>query len=183
VSTRPHVARPQVFTFPIAAPPGAVVRDDLDAVSHLALCLTYQRHWCEHKPSVTITVRDGEWGKVGEWVYSHFDELAGVSFLPHDMGTYKQTPYEAVPEATFRAAAAAMPRSIDWRAFWAVERGARDHAVGRDLACSSGECEVVGEEIPGERRAVAEAQGAAAAASAAAAAGDDLSMRQRAACQ
>jgi hypothetical protein len=158
----------QVFSFPVASPRGALVRDDVDAVSHLQLCLDYQRHWCEHKPSVTVSVRDGEWGTVGEWVYEHFDELAGAAFLPFDTGTYQQTPYEAIDEARYRQLAAAMPASIDWCGFQAVERGFRDFKVGGDLACSTGECEVVGEPVgvpgepsrdgqPAERRAIASA--------------------------
>lgn len=170
----PPFFRAQVFSFPLAAPRGAVVRDDLDAVSHLELCLAYQRHWCEHKPSVTITVRAEEWDRVGDWVYEHFDELAGASFLPHDLGTYQQTPYEAISEAQYRAAAAAMPAAIDWAAFAAVERGARDHVVGRDLACASGECELVGDAMPGGAGAGDAAARAEDAAAAASAAGADL---------
>lgn len=136
-----------MFSFPTAAPAGALVRADLDALSHLRLCLEYQRHWCEHKPSVTVSVKDDEWGVVGDWVYEHFDELAGVAFLPYDTGSYQQTPYEAIDEARYDALKAAMPRALDWRAFQEVERGARDHLVGRDLACATGDCEVVGESV------------------------------------
>ena len=142
-----------MFSFPVAAPESALVRDDLTALQHLKLCLTYQRHWCEHKPSVTVSVKDDEWAEVGDWVYEHFDELAGVAFLPFDMGTYKQTPYEAVDAAAHAALVARMPKTIDWGAFQEVERGARDAAVGRELACASGDCEVVGE--PLEREAAA----------------------------
>lgn len=137
----------QVFSFPVASPKGAMVRDDMDALGHLQLCLDYQRHWCEHKPSVTISVRDSEWDSVGDWVYLHFDELAGVSFLPYDTGTYQQTPYEAIEEPEYKALCEKMPESIDWAAFQAVERGWRDFKVGGDLACSTGECEVVGEPV------------------------------------
>lgn len=131
----------------MAAPKGAMVRDGIDAISHLQLCLDYQRHWCEHKPSVTISVRDSQWEEVGDWVYDHFDELAGVSFLPHDTGTYKQTPYEEIDEKQYDKLCAEMPGNIDWAAFQAVERGWRDFKVGAELACSTGECEVVGEPV------------------------------------
>jgi len=66
-----------VFSFPIKAPDGAVTRDDVSALSQLELCLAYQRHWCEHKPSITVTVREDEWMDVGAWVYKHFDEVSG----------------------------------------------------------------------------------------------------------
>lgn len=137
----------QVFSFPMASPEGAMVRDDMDAVSHLQLCLDYQRYWCEHKPSVTISVRESEWQRVGDWVYEHFDELAGVSFLPYDTGTYQQTPYEAISEDDYNALCAKMPKGIDWEGFQHVERGWREFLVGGDLACGSGECEVVGEPV------------------------------------
>lgn len=68
----------QVFSFPMASPQGAITRDDTDALSHLNLCLAYQRHWCEHKTSVTISVKEDEWAPVGDWVYDHFDDLAGA---------------------------------------------------------------------------------------------------------
>ena len=117
----------QVFSFPVAAPQTGLVRDDLDACSHLALVLAYQRHWCEHKPSVTISVKEDEWPAVGEWVYEHFDELAGVSFLPYDTGSYQQTPYEAISEAEYGQLAAAMPAHIDWARFQVC----KPHTFGR----------------------------------------------------
>ena len=83
-----------VFSFPHKAPDDAVLRDDLSAIASLELWLVYQRHWCEHNPSVTIQVREHEWMEVGAFVYKHFDELCGVSFLPYDTGTYKQAPYQ-----------------------------------------------------------------------------------------
>jgi ribonucleoside-triphosphate reductase (thioredoxin) len=124
-----------------------MVRDDIDPISHLQLCLDYQRHWCEHKPSVTISVHESEWESVGKWVFAHFEELAGVSFLPFDTGTYQQTPYETIEEAEFNSLSSKMPESIDWAAFQAVERGWRDFKVGGDLACSTGECEAVGDPV------------------------------------
>jgi ribonucleoside-triphosphate reductase (thioredoxin) len=136
----------QVFSFPIASPPSSLVRDDLDPITHLSLCLDYQRHWCEHKPSVTISVKDDKWAEVGDWVYRNFDELAGVSFLPYDTGSYQQTPYESVDEEQYLTLLAKMPKNLDWAGFQVVERGKRDYAVGRDLACSVGGCESVGED-------------------------------------
>ena len=137
----------------MASPASAVVRDDLTAIQQLELCLLYQEHWCEHKPSVTVTVRDHEWDSVGEWVYAHFDQLAGVSFLPHDMGSYQQTPYEAVEYEEYARLAAIIPASIDWRRFRELERHERDDNVGMELACSAGMCENVGEPMPAEHTA------------------------------
>ena len=83
-----------MFSFPVKSPSEAVTRNDMTAVEQLELWLTYQRHWCEHKPSVTISVRDSEWMAVGSFVYEHFDEMSGVSFLPHSDHTYQQAPYQ-----------------------------------------------------------------------------------------
>jgi len=129
-----------VFSFPIAAPKGAVCRTDKTAIEQLELWLIYQRHWCEHKPSVTISVKDEEWPEVGAWVWKHFDEVSGVSFLPFDGGTYRQAPYEDIDEETYNALLAAMPKDVDWSKFTEKE----DNTIGQQtLACSaSGGCEI-----------------------------------------
>ena len=97
IPNEPCVMKPDstvVFSFPVKSPEQAVTRNDMTAVEQLELWLTYQRHWCEHKPSVTISVRDSEWMAVGAFVYEHFDEMSGVSFLPHSDHTYQQAPYQ-----------------------------------------------------------------------------------------
>lgn len=141
IPAEPCVMKPNtttVFSFPQRAPEGLVTRDDVDAIKHLELWLTYQRHWCEHKPSVTISVTENEWPKVGAFVWEHFDEMSGVSFLPHDGGTYRQAPYETCTEAEYDKLLESMP-SIDWHAF--VEN--RDNVEGAQmLACVAGVCEL-----------------------------------------
>ena len=87
-----------VFSFPMKSPKKSVKRDDMTAIQQLQTWLTYQRHWCEHKPSVTISVRDDEWMEVGAFVFKHFDEMSGVSFLPHSDHTYQQAPYQECTE-------------------------------------------------------------------------------------
>ena len=97
IPSEPCVMKPDqttVFSFPVKSPEGAVVRDDVSAMEQLKTWLIYQRHWCEHKPSVTVSVKDDEWMEVGAFVYQHFDEMSGVSFLPYDGGTYQQAPYQ-----------------------------------------------------------------------------------------
>ena len=97
IPNEPCVMKPDtttVFSFPVKSPEGAVVRDDVSAMEQLKTWLIYQRHWCEHKPSVTVSVKDNEWMEVGAFVYEHFDEMSGVSFLPYDGGTYQQAPYQ-----------------------------------------------------------------------------------------
>lgn len=131
-----------VFSFPQKAPKKAVTRNDMTAIEQLELWLMYQRYWCEHKPSVTITVRDEEWMEVGAFVYRHFDEMSGVSFLPHSDHTYQQAPYQDCDKATYEEFAKKMPKSIDWSrlAEWENE----DHTKGsQELACVSGACEVL----------------------------------------
>lgn len=124
------------------APTGAVVTSDLTAIEQLETWLTYQRSWCEHKPSVTINVRGDEWLEVGAFVYKHFDEMSGVSFLPYNEHTYQQAPYQEVDKDTYEKALAAMPKSIDWSKLSEYE--VEDTTAGsQSFACSSGVCEIV----------------------------------------
>ena len=138
----PCVMKPDsttVFSFPVQVGKGAVLREHLTAIEHLHLWLVFQRHWCEHKPSVTISVKEDEWPKVGAWVWEHFDEITGVSFLPYDGGTYRQAPYEEITEAEFNILANGMPKEIDWDNFIEVT----DNVEGtQTLACSAGSCEI-----------------------------------------
>lgn len=128
-----------IFSFPMKVKEGALLREDLDAVKHLKLWLLYQRHYCEHKPSVTISVREEEWPIVGAKVWEHFDEITGVSFLPLDGGTYRQAPYEAITEYEYHTMEAAMPTSIDWDLL--IEN--TDNVEGaQTLACTAGQCEI-----------------------------------------
>ncbi len=126
-----------VFSFPQKAPAG-LVRDDVSSISHLELWLAYQRQWCEHKPSVTISVHEKDWPSVGAWVWEHFDEISGVSFLPHDGGTYRQAPYEECTEAQYNELKAKMPK-LDWSLF----KEETDNVEGAQmLACVAGVCEI-----------------------------------------
>lgn len=131
-----------VFSFPTKAPDGAVTRDDLDAIKQLEIWLMYQRHWCEHKPSVTITVRNDEWMKVGAWVFEHFDEMSGVSFLPHSDHTYKQAPYQECTQEVYEAALATMPTGIDWTGLQEFEIDDTTTS-SQTLACTGSVCEMV----------------------------------------
>ena len=132
-----------VFSFPVKAPEGAIVRNDLTAIEHLNIWLVYQRAWCEHKPSITVSVKEDEWMEVGAWVYKHFDEVSGISFLPHSDHSYKQAPYQEVTEEEYNALVAKMPSEIRWEdlSFYETEDGTSTNAT---LACSSdGNCELV----------------------------------------
>lgn len=141
IPAEPDVMKPHsttVFTFPKKAPKGAVVRGDISAIDHLELWLLYQRCWCEHKPSVTISVKEEDWPTVGAWVWEHFDEMSGVSFLPYDGGSYRQAPYETITKEQYDEAVSKMPKSIDWDALIEQE----DNAEGtQTLACTAG-CEL-----------------------------------------
>lgn len=145
VPNEPDVTKPQsttVFSFPVKSPQGAITRNDMTAIEQLNLWLTYQRHWCEHKPSVTISVRDGEWMEVGAWVWKHFDEVSGISFLPHSDHSYKQAPYQDCSKGDYEALLALMPYVIDWADLALYEQD--DTTKGsQQLACSAGVCEIV----------------------------------------
>jgi ribonucleoside-diphosphate reductase alpha chain len=138
----PCVMKPDsttVFSFPVKVEDGALLREDLSALKHLKLWLLFQRHYCEHKPSVTISVLENEWMDVGAWVYKHFDEVTGVSFLPMDLGTYRQAPYEQSTEEEYNALVAKQPKGIDWDSFQEYD----DNVEGaQQLACTAGSCEI-----------------------------------------
>ena len=131
-----------VFSFPIKSPVGAVTRNDMTAVEQLEMWLIYQRSWCEHKPSVTISVRDHEWMEVGAFVYKHFDEMSGVSFLPHSDHTYQQAPYQECEATDYHELLELMPKSIDWSELSEYEN--EDNTAGsQTMACSGDTCEIV----------------------------------------
>jgi len=135
--TKPHSTT--VFTFPMKLPDSSITRETVSAIDHLELWLKYQRHWCEHKPSVTINVKEEEWPRVGAWVYDHFDEMSGVSFLPYDGGTYRQAPYETITKEEYDSAIINIPTNVDWDAL--IEE--TDQVEGaQTLACSAGNCEI-----------------------------------------
>jgi len=131
-----------VFSFPQKSPDNAVTRNDMSAIEQLETWLTYQRHWCEHKPSVTISVRDHEWLEVGAFVYKHFDEMSGVSFLPHSDHTYQQAPYQDCSKGDYKTLLSLMPTSIDWSRLSEYEQ--EDNTVSmQTMACSGDSCEIV----------------------------------------
>jgi len=142
---QPDVMAPEhtlVFEFPIKTSGDAVFRDDMTAVEHLELWRTYRNHWCDHNPSITVTVREHEWMEVGAWVYKHFDEMTGVSFLPHSDHVYQQAPYEEIDEATYNRMLAEQP-VVDWLKLTDYEK--TDNTIGsQELACSANTgCEIV----------------------------------------
>jgi ribonucleoside-triphosphate reductase len=142
IPTEDCVMRPDstaVFSFPVKAPDNARTREHLTALQHLELWLMYQRHWCEHKPSVTISVKEDEWMDVGAWVWRNFDEISGISFLPWDGGTYRQAPYEECSKEQYEELLAKMPTSIAWDNLKEED----DNVEGaQTLACVAGHCEI-----------------------------------------
>jgi ribonucleoside-diphosphate reductase alpha chain len=131
-----------VFSFPQKAPEGAVCTKDMTAIEQLEMWLMYQRNWCEHKPSVTINVKSEEWLEVGAFVYKHFDEMSGVSFLPFNEHTYQQAPYQDCGKSEYDMLKAVMPKRIDWSKLSEYE--SEDNTSGsQTLACSGDSCEIV----------------------------------------
>ena len=130
-----------VFSFPIKVDRAAVFRTDMTALEQLELWLIYQKHWCEHKPSVTISVKEEEWLEVGAWVYKHFDYMSGVSFLPFSEHTYKQAPYQDCTKEEYEVLLNKMPKNVEWDKLTKYEK--TDMTVGvQELACSAGFCEI-----------------------------------------
>ena len=140
----PDVTKPdsvEVFSFPMQAV-GSVTRRDMTALQHLELWLQYQRHWSEHKPSITVSIRDHEWLEVGAWVYKNFDEISGISFLPYSDHTYRQAPYTECSQEEYEALQLRIPKGVDWSDLKNYEK--TDQTTGtQELACSAGSCELV----------------------------------------
>ena len=141
----PDVMKPDhtmVFSFPTKSPAGCVTRTDMTAIEQLELWLVYQRHWCEHKPSVTISVKEHEWMEVGAWVWKHLEEISGISFLPFSDHVYKQAPYQDIDEQTYIRELGKLPQSVNWEELANYEK--EDNTSGsQTYACSGDSCEVV----------------------------------------
>ena len=141
----PCVMKPDhtmVFSFPIKSPENATCRSDMTALEQLEMWRTYQNYWCEHKPSVTITVKEDEWMEVGSWVWKYFDQVSGISFLPHSDHSYRQAPYQDCDEETYINLLSEMPVGVDWSELASYEES--DNTSGtQTFACSGDSCEVV----------------------------------------
>jgi len=146
VHSERDVTKPEsttVFSFPVKSPEGAITRTQMTAIEQLELWKTYALHWCEHKPSITVSVKEHEWMEVGAWVYANFDVASGVSFLPFSDHTYQQAPYQDIePDDYLEWMQVYKDMYIDWSALSEYEK--EDHTTGsRELACTAGVCEVV----------------------------------------
>ena len=145
IPNEPEVNKPTqttVFSFPIKAPENSVVTADMSAIDQLNMWLIYQRHWCEHKPSVTVNIKSNEWMEVGAFVYEHFDEMSGVSFLPFFEHTYRQAPYQDCDKDTYDAMLAQMPDAIDWAKLSDFETEDATKS-SQTFACTGDVCEIV----------------------------------------
>ena len=145
IPNEPEVNKPTqttVFSFPIKSPENSVVTEDMSAIDQLNMWLIYQRHWCEHKPSVTVNIKSNEWMEVGAFVYEHFDEMSGVSFLPFFEHTYRQAPYQDCDKDTYDAMLAQMPDAIDWTKLSEFETEDATKS-SQTFACTGDVCEIV----------------------------------------
>ena len=132
----------KVFYFPMKSPKGSTMRDEKSALEQLEIWKIYQLDWCEHKPSITVYVKEHEWLEVGAWVYENFDVMSGVAFLPHSEHLYKQAPYQEVNENTYKEWLKKTPRNINWMDLTNYEK--EDTTTSsKELACTAGACEIV----------------------------------------
>jgi ribonucleoside-triphosphate reductase len=130
-----------VFSFPQKSPKGAVTGDQLSPIAHMKLWQTYQEYFCEHKPSVTISVPEDAWLEVGNWVYKHYEQISGISFLPETVHIYQQAPYQRCTKDEYDTLLASLPTAVDWKAL--REHETTDQTVGsQELACGGGSCEL-----------------------------------------
>ena len=145
IPAEPDLGKPNtttVFSFPTKSPHGAVTRTEMTAIDQLEYWLVFQRHWCEHKPSVTISVKEHEWMEVGSWVYKNFDEVSGISFLPFSEHTYQQAPYQDINEEQYKSFLEKMPSHINWSLLKEYEK--EDTTIGsKEFACTADSCEIV----------------------------------------
>ena len=142
--SEPCVMKPEyttIFSFPQSAV-GSTTRKDMTAIEHLELWLVYKRHWTEHNPSITVTIKEHEWMEVGAWVYRHFDEVCGVSFLPEDGGSYRQAPYQECSREDYEALVAKIPQDVDWGLLRNYEKEDNTKS-SQSFACSANSCEMV----------------------------------------
>ena len=142
----PDVTKPKhttVFSWPMVSPKGAICRSDMTAINQLELWSKYQEYWCEHKPSVTVSVKEDEWFEVQSWVWKHFNSISGISFLPFSEHTYRQPPYQDCTKKEYEELLAKIPQGVDWTELSNYEQ--QDYTVAsQELACSAdGGCEIV----------------------------------------
>ena len=131
-----------VFSFPMQSPSKSIMRNDMLAIEQLVTWTMFADHWCEHKPSVTINVKKDEWFEVGTFVYEHFDEMSGVSFLPYNEHTYQQAPYQEIDKEEYKNILSTMPKTIDWSRLSEYEK--EDTTTSsQTMACTGDVCEVV----------------------------------------
>ena len=145
IPNEPDVMKPDhttVFSFPMECDESAVFRNTYSAIEQLEIWKTYAQHWCEHKPSVTISVKEEEWVNVGNWCWDNFNYLSGVSFLPFSDHTYQQAPYQDIDKEQYESLQSKMPAKIDWSKLQDFEK--EDNTRGsQELACTAGSCELV----------------------------------------
>ena len=127
-----------VFSFPQKAPKGAVMSASQTGMEQLELWDVYQKHWCEHKPSVTVYYRDSEFLDFGSWLYNNFDSCSGVSFLPFSEHSYEQAPYEEINREQYTEMKKKMPKSISWD----ITEHSDTTEGAQTLACTGGACEI-----------------------------------------
>ena len=131
-----------VFSFPQKAPDGAKTRKDITALDHLEIWKNLQDYYCEHKPSITVNVKEKEWLQVQSWVWDNFDQVSGIAFLPYDEHSYKQAPYQEITKDRYEELMKTFPTKIDWSRLPEYEKSDETQGL-QDLACSGGVCEVV----------------------------------------
>lgn len=145
VSCEDDVTKPNmtyVFSFPVESPNRSIFRDDRNAIQQLETWKIYADHWTEHKPSITVYVKDEEWLEVGAWVYKNFDSISGVSFLPYTDHIYRQAPYQEIDKKEYKKLVKEFPKNLDWSKLLEYEK--EDHTTGtQELACSAGSCDLI----------------------------------------
>ena len=104
---KPHLE--SVLSIPQKAPEGAILRNE-SAMDLLKRIHKLSKEWIlpghnrgvqRHNVSCTVSVKDGEWEEVGNWMWDNREDYNGIAVLPYDGGTYVQAPYETCTEETY----------------------------------------------------------------------------------
>lgn len=135
-----------IVSVPQRAPEGSITRKE-SAMDLLERIKTINKNWIKpghrkganmHNVSATVTIKQNEWPEVGEWLYENKEYFTALSFLPEDLGTYKQAPFETITEEQFNQAVKSL-NEVDLSRVIEIS----DNTTLMDqVACASGACEI-----------------------------------------
>jgi len=137
-----------IVTIPQRAPEGSITRPKESAIELLERIKKFNKEWIKpghrkgsnmHNVSATVNIKQDEWSTVGEWLWENKEYFTALSFLPEDLGTYTQAPFETITEEQFKERIGHL-HSLDLSK---VIEFTDETALQDQAACAGGACEVV----------------------------------------